>query len=353
MRSFFRVINGIFLTVALLAAALCAYVVYSFMSFPVDEYDAREADLYARAAQTRVEAAEARQDTADRLAALRADLRNNGDEAVALSDSLEKLSAEQEEKEQKLEELQALVLLMEDMPGSVQNARREYGLKIRELEEKIQNGESDVKICYWTLDDGPTYVTENFLNALDELGEHVHITFFTANEANDSPNEEEMLRREMTSGHSVQNHTYSHNYWEGGKVYRSLESFQEQVQMQEDWLYEVTGFRPGIFRFPGGAAWGGDLLPGAKDLLAEMGYEWADWNCNLYDAGNDLPTAALETTRALTQVSEEKIAVVLGHDWNMQTLIAMKSAVPMLQEKGYVFLPLWPESVMMGQNATR
>ena len=34
-------------------------------------------------------------------------------------------------------------------------------------------------------------------------------------------------------------------------------------------------------------------------------------------------------------------------------LVALKSAVPILQEKGYVFLPLFPESAMMGLVATR
>ncbi len=86
-----------------------------------------------------------------------------------------------------------------------------------------------------------------------------------------------------------------------------------------------------------------------------MGYQWVDWNCNLYDAGaaENLPTAALETSRAVTQTSEEQIAIILSHDWNPQTLVALKSAVPILQEKGYVFLPLFPESAMMGLVATR
>lgn len=353
MRGFFRVINSILLALALLTAALCAYLIYSVMEFPTEKYDTQIAELSRQTEETRENTLSARKETEELLAFLRADLRNNGDEAVTLADSIETLRAAEEEKTEKLEELQAEATLLSDLPGTVSTMRKLYGETIRELEDKILSGESDVRICYWTLDDGPTYITENFLNEIDDMGEHVHVTFFTANGANNSPNEEEMLLREMTSGHSVQNHTYSHNYWEGGLVYRSLDSFKEQVQLQDDWLYEVTGFRPGIFRFPGGAAWGGDLMPGAKDALAEMGYVWADWNCNLYDAGSDLPTASAELSRALTQVPQEKIAVVLGHDWNMQTLIAMKSAIPELQKQGYVFLPLWPESVMMGQNATR
>ena len=355
MRSFFRVINSIFFVAAFLAAAFCAYEVYSVVNFPKADYEAQIAEIKSETEETREKTIAARKDFEDEIAYLRENIRNLGDEGVALADRIEELEAQVDTKTERLAKMQKQAELFDDMPDAVETARKEYGLKIRELEEKIQNGETDVRICYWTLDDGPTYITENFLDALDEMGEHVHVTFFTANQANDSPNEEEMLRREMTSGHSIQNHTFSHSYWEGGVVYSNLDNFKDQIVKQDEWLFEVTGFHPGIFRYPGGSAWGRDLLPGSEDVIAELGYQWVDWNCNLYDAGaeENLPSAALETSRAVTQTSEEQIAIILSHDWNPQTLVALKSAIPILQEQGYVFLPLFPESVTMGMVATR
>lgn len=355
MRSFFRVINSFFFTAALIASAFCGYMVYSVKNYPSDEYDAQLAEIRTLTEQTKADTAAALEEGEERLAMMREDVRNLGDEGIELAERKETLESEVEAKRVKAKKLSETVTMAEDMPGSVEKARKEYADKIRELEEKIQNGETDVRICYWTLDDGPTYITENFLNALDEMGDNVHVTFFTANRANDSPNEEEMLRREMMSGHSVQNHSYAHVTDAGGSVYRSLDSFKEQIQLQDDWLFEVTGFHPTIFRFPGGSAWGRDLLPGATDVIAELGYQWVDWNCNLYDAGaaENLPSSGLEITRALTQIPEEPIAMILGHDWNTNTLIAMKTAIPELMEQGYVFLPLFPESVTMGMVATR
>ena len=281
-------------------------------------------------------------------------MRNNGEEAVLLAENIEKINADQLEKDQKLEELNERILLLEDLPGNIEAARKEYALNIRQLEEKIESGETDLRICYWTLDDGPTYITGDFLDALDRLGPHVHVTFFAAHEANESPNEKEMLRRELASGHSVQNHSYDHTILEGESVYRSLDSFREQVQLQEDWIFEMTGLRPGIFRFPGGYyTWAISKLPKATEVLDEMGYKWIDWNCNLYDAGaaGKRPTVALTISRAVTQASEKQIAVILGHEWNENTLSAMESAIPMLQEQGFVFLPLFPESITMGMEA--
>ena len=355
MRSFFRVINALLLAAALLAAAFCVYRAYMLMSFPADEYNARIEELSGQAARLRTDAVAARAETGERIAALGSDLRSNGEEAVAMADKIEEMRTDLGEKEEKLTVLSEEALIVSDMPGSVEEARRQYAEKIRELEQKILDGESELRICYWTLDDGPSAITGNFLDALDELGEHVHVTFFTANGANDAANEEEMLRREMMGGHSVQNHSFSHTYWEGGPLYSTIENFEEDIRKQDEWLFEVTGFHPGIFRYPGGSAWGRSRLQGTDEVIEALGYEWIDWNCNLYDAGTaeNLPSAALEASRAVTQSSEEQIAIILSHDWNMQTLIALKSAVPMLQEKGYVFLPLFQESVTMGMPAKR
>lgn len=350
LKSFFRTTNTVLLIVAILAVGFLGYMFYMSVCFPSAKYDEKLASIEAMTEQTRQNTAAAERETAERLEQLHADLRNVGPEGIEIADSFEQLRAETEEKNAQLAELEAQIARDEDMQGTVEAMRKEYALKIRELEEKIQSGESEVRICYWTLDDGPTYITSNFLDALDAM-DNVHVTFFAANMANDSPNEEEMLRREMTSGHSVQNHSYAHVTNGDGPVYRSAESFREQIELQDAWLYEVTGFHPGIFRFPGGSAWGRSFVPTAPSVIEELGYQWVDWNCNLYDAGapEKLPSSSLEITRAMTQISEKKIAMILGHDWNVNTLVAMREAIPQLQEKGYVFLPLFPESVTMGE----
>lgn len=136
--------------------------------------------------------------------------------------------------------------------------RREYASKIRELEEKVQAGETDIKICYWTFDDGPTRLTTQVLDKAKELG--VHVTFFTSHEANESEDEPEMLRREFAEGHAVANHTYSHQFAAMGNLYQKTEGLIEMIQKQDEWVYECTGFHTEIFRYPGGSAWAKALL---------------------------------------------------------------------------------------------
>lgn len=350
LKSFFRAIDIAFLILAVAAAAFCWYSRRSLVSFPAEEYDARIAELKAETEKTRADTEAAKAECAARLEYIGKDLKNTGAEGEELAGHIEELEAGIEDKSARLEELNAMIEIYTDMRGSAEALRHEYGLKIRELEEKIMAGESDVKICYWTFDDGPTYITDQFLDALDAMGDHVYVTFFTSNMANDSPNEEEMLRRETMSGHSVQNHSFSHQ-WEGN-VYTDLDSFKEQVQKQDEWVFEVTGFHPGIFRFPGSSNQAGKMKDDAIAALEEMGYEWVEWSCNTYDSGPEerLPAPAAEAASAVRQISTMPIANILSHDWNYRTLGAIKIAIPELMEQGYVFLPLFPESSTMGEN---
>ena len=70
----------------------------------------------------------------------------------------------------------------------------------------------------------------------------------------------------------------------------------------------------------------------------------------VFDNGVAGKTADEIQSMAVWQVKQLDIAVLLSHDWNANTLIAFPGAVKQLQDAGYVFLPLYPESVTMGEN---
>ena len=53
---------------------------------------------------------------------------------------------------------------------------------------------------------------------------------------------------------------------------------------------------------------------------------------------------------AVWQVKQLDIAVLLSHDWNANTLIAFQALSSNCQDAGYVFLPLLPNPVTMGEN---
>ncbi len=351
-----KAINGILFALAFIAMAVCGFTGYQYVSISSDDYAARVAELDAQTDALRQTISETQEELEERDELVRADLAQAGESGAAAAERLSAAQKINEEKKTQLTALQEQIAFTENIVENTMALREEYAGKIRQLEDLIVAGESNVKICYWTFDDGPGQMTESVLNFCAEQG--IYVTFFTSREANetgkDDVQEPELLRREIMGGHSVQNHTNSHQYsLIAGNLYtRGIDSFREQVQLQGDWIYQQTGFKPDIFRFPGGFAHACRGLPKEDMLntLQELGYVNIDWSCDVMDNLHSNPDAATVSARALWQVPQMNIAVVLSHDWNVNTYYGFIRTVPALQEQGYVFLPLLSKSSTNGNT---
>ena len=51
----------------------------------------------------------------------------------------------------------------------------------------------------------------------------------------------------------------------------------------------------------------------------------------------------------LAATKEQNIMVVLFHEWSQPTIDAMPEIIDGLREKGYIFLPLFKESMMVNK----
>ena len=222
--------------------------------------------------------------------------------------------------------------------------RTEYGQTVRQLEDMILAGESDYRIIYMTFDDGPTYHTNDFIAKLEELD--VYATFFTIGKGVEYTKiRDESLRLEALGGHSIANHTYSHAF--NGALYQSVDNFISSVKQQEDVVYNATGIRTDVVRFPAGSYYA-KYRKSSIAALDEMGYGWIDWSGNSYDSGNNNYTSAQTANTVIWQAKQEKISVMLMHDWNRRTLGALEKIVTTLREENYLFLPLFKESSTIG-----
>lgn len=233
------------------------------------------------------------------------------------------------------------------MQEHIEKVRREYGAAIRQLEDKIIAGESDYRICYLTFDDGPTYQTDKFLDVLAELD--AKATFFTIGGGIGEPSNQYIrdnaLRREAREGHAIANHTFTHAYY--GPLYQSVETFMDAVRKQDDLVYSVTGMHTEIVRFPSGSHYTRYRTESIQALLDE-GYQWMDWIGNAMDAGNNGYSSAHIAGNVIWQAKQDKITVILMHDWNVNTLGALKQIVTSLRNQNYLFLPLFKESSTNG-----
>jgi len=325
------------------AAVVCLYWAGAESKIPDDHYETALRDLQTRESELKA--------TEDQLRkALDVDLTPLMTRLETAELNLEKVRAEHGEilaQRDRVKGFRDDLADPEKAKLRIEEVRRAYGAAIRQLEEKIQAGESPYKICYLTFDDGPTYQTEKFLDELARLD--VKATFFTIGvsikETQNLDMRDELLRREAREGHTVANHTYTHAYY--GPLYKSVNSFMDSVLKQDELVYSVTGLHTEIVRFPSGSHYT-KYREESIAVLEEAGFQWMDWIANAMDAGSNGYTAKRISANVAWQVRHDDISVVLMHDWNVNTLKSLDALVNSLRKDNYLFLPLFKESVTNG-----
>lgn len=347
LKAIWQKVNLALLVVAILSATFCCITVYGLFANPDPEElraQCEKTQAEIPVLQTRIEEQTAVVEQAEQDA-----------QALLITTSENKASVQREVDTvtEERDSLQALVdahknseEVFEQMRQNIADIRVEYGTAVRELEDKILAGESKYRICYLTFDDGPSYYTTRFLDKIDELD--IYVTFFTIGKQLPQSQyalRDSCLRREALSGHSICNHTYTHAINSG--LYNSKASFMDAVQKQEDTVYAATGIKTDIVRFPAGSYY----CPHRKSVIAELtekGYGWIDWSANAFDSGTNVKTSAYIRNTVVWQVRQEKISVVLMHDWRLETLGALDYIVNTLKAENYLFLPLFKESSTVG-----
>ncbi len=110
-----------------------------------------------------------------------------------------------------------------------------------------QQGSTDLsaKTIYLTFDDGPSARTPEVLQILADNG--VKATFFVKNGGKYN----HYMQDIVAQGHTIALHTYSHDY---ASIYSSDEAYLSDLQQISDLVYNETGVRTNIMRFPGGAS---------------------------------------------------------------------------------------------------
>jgi len=252
------------------------------------------------------------------------------------------------------DELTETLTELETAKSEVDAASGEVFTLAAKLEKDILAGKSDKKICYITLDDGPYNRGKEYLELFNKYD--IKATFFltTAN-GNKLPDQGDLTAASaypeyLRYGHTIGNHTYSHNYAKGG-IYTSPDAFMESVEKQQKFTEEATGgYSPSIVRFPGGTSMTGNDLEKYEAALREKGYGWIDWTIDSGDsAGGDNDDPAKIKKRVLKAAKEQKVMVVLFHEWSKNTLEVLPDIIEQMEKDGYIFLPLFKESAMVNK----
>ena len=238
---------------------------------------------------------------------------------------------------------------LKDIDNDIISIKEEVFNLAKKVEGKIQNKETDAKIAYLTFDDGPYYLTDSVLNILRE--KQVKATFFTIGAGKDtcfdkkSVSCKETYKRIVDNNHTIANHTYSHSIFSG--LYSNLDNFSYQVKKQEELIYDRTGIKTNILRFPGGSVTAGRLKDSISNWLKENNYGWVDWTSEDGD-GRDLKSKE-QAWSLLKSSIDEDIEVILLHDYNDITYSILPDIIDYLEGEGYILLPLFYDSVMVNK----
>lgn len=194
--------------------------------------------------------------------------------------------------------------------------------------------ENNKKIAYLTFDDGPSENTYKVLDILEE--EDIKATFFIVGSAI-TDDVEDSLQRMKNEGHTIGIHTYSHMC---NEIYCSVERFLDDFNTVYQQIYDITGERVNIYRFPWGSNNG--YSKGIKEaLIDEMerrGFSCYDWNVSADDSVGR-PTYSSIRRNIMKDLKRQDQPIILLHDSSINDLTVrmLPDIIDMIREAGYEF----------------
>ncbi len=192
------------------------------------------------------------------------------------------------------------------------------------------------KTMYLTFDDGPS--AENTDRILDILKErNIKATFFLIGEyVRCYP---EVARRIVEEGHTIGIHCDCHDY---EPLYASVDSYLADFEKARQTVYEVTGVKTNLFRFPGGSvnSYNEKVRDDIIETMTERGYIYYDWNASIEDAVKDPDPEKLVQNGVETTLGRKKV-IMLAHDRVYSTGICLEELLDSLPE--YTMEPLSEE----------
>ena len=204
-------------------------------------------------------------------------------------------------------------------------------------EAVLEDGIYKDKMVYLTFDDGPSIYTNEILDIMAEY--NVKATFFVVGDSSESA--KKIYKRIVDEGHAIGLHSYSHDY---KKIYNSLEDFDKDFTKLWDLLYDTIGFRPTIFRFPGGSA-NQVHKHGMEEFikyLNDKSVVYFDWNALNEDATGVDYTEEQLINNIISDVKRKNRSIVLMHDASSKktTVNSLPELIETLIEGGATLLPL-------------
>ena len=191
------------------------------------------------------------------------------------------------------------------------------------------------KIVYITVDDGPSKLTDKFLDTFEKHG--VRATFFVV--GRQAASYPDQIKRMQRGGHCIANHSYTHDY---ATFYETKSSFSSELKKWDEAISKILGrdYHTNIFRFPGGSTY--SRAKQYRDYVKQLGYVYYDWTCLNGDAEISNRTADNLYNYLVKTYNNRNEEVVLIHDTNAKqtTVDMLDRMIRFFKNNGYEFRTL-------------
>ncbi|MCH5350264.1 MAG: polysaccharide deacetylase family protein [Oscillospiraceae bacterium] len=180
------------------------------------------------------------------------------------------------------------------------------------------------KIIALTFDDGPGITTT--VQILDILQKYdVPASFFVVGN-NISSQTEEVMRRAVSMGCEIQNHSRTHR----DMTVMTAEEITEEIRFTSDRVREAVGKAPEFFRPPYIAV--NDLMRQTVGLPFIQGVGAEDYL--------DEVSAQERCDRIIAQAGDGKVILLHDKEGNFRTVDAVEMIIPKLKAEGYRFVTI-------------
>lgn len=262
-------------------------------------------------------------------------------EIKVLNTNIVNLGSELEVKNNTISTLNSDIDDLSNIDSKIDEIKDEYFTLAIKAESDARSGVAPFKVCYLTFDDGPYRdTTPKLLDVLDD--NDVLATFFLLGK----DGLDDIYLREKTAGHTLANHTYSHNI---KAIYQSEDIFVADVLKNREFLENLLGVKTTIMRFPGGspqAIYSGLSRENIVAKLVENGYGYIDWTVTTGD-GKGTGTQE-EYLHNVIDVSENfNVMSILMHDYSENTIAILDEMIDTLSNQGFIFLPLCHDNTIV------
>lgn len=195
----------------------------------------------------------------------------------------------------------------------------------------------DEKVLYLTFDDGPSKNTVRILDILDQY--NAKATFFVIHTYDGC---EAQIKQIHDRGHAVGLHSYSHDF----SIYSSLDTYFKDLNQISDLVYQATGERSRLVRFPGGTSntvscnYASGIMTQISQAVTEKGYRYFDWDWDSTDAsGKQKPASVIYEKSIQAADAGDDHVILLMHDAPIKTTTvdALPDILQYYKDRGYRF----------------